>query len=226
MKTNKFIFNSISKIETNINEEHSTYNNNITNDLTNNINDTEKHTIVININENINRKIKEEKIRKHRIETNTWMLTNIDLTYENQYRILTYLYNIIILNVELNTCINNKNDIKLYRYFKSHIKCKILNYKQQDLNKNMYNNIDFITFNYVVSLLYNSQLKCYYCSVEIYILYELVRENKQWTLDRIDNDIGHNINNLVICCLECNLRRRRTNKDAFFFTKNLNIVKK
>ena len=59
----------------------------------------------------------------------------------------------------------------------------------------------------------------------IYILYEHVREMKQWSLDRINNDIGHNNGNLVIACLECNLKRRRTNKDAFMFTKNMVIIK-
>jgi hypothetical protein len=48
---------------------------------------------------------------------------------------------------------------------------------------------------------------------------------KQWTLDRIDNDIGHNKNNLVIACLECNLKRKRTNKDKFMFTKNMKIIR-
>ena len=39
------------------------------------------------------------------------------------------------------------------------------------------------------------------------------------------NDIGHNNGNLVVACLECNLKRRRTNKDAFMFTKNMVIVR-
>jgi hypothetical protein len=66
-------------------------------------------------------------------------------------------------------------------------------------------------------------MKCHYCACETYLLYEFVREMKQWSLDRINNDIGHNKGNLVIACLECNLKRRRTNKDAFFMTKNLTI---
>jgi len=67
------------------------------------------------------------------------------------------------------------------------------------------------------------ELKCHYCSEDMFILYEIVRELKQWSLDRINNNIGHNDGNLVVACLECNLKRRRTNKDAFMFTKNLVI---
>jgi len=68
-------------------------------------------------------------------------------------------------------------------------------------------------------------LKCHYCNEKTYILYDLVRETKQWTLDRINNDIGHNTDNVLISCLDCNLKRRRTSKDAFLFTKQLTIVK-
>ena len=45
----------------------------------------------------------------------------------------------------------------------------------------------------------------------------------QWTLDRIDNELGHNIGNLVISCLKCNLKRRRINKNSFMMTKNMTI---
>lgn len=45
----------------------------------------------------------------------------------------------------------------------------------------------------------------------------------QWSLDRIDNDIGHDFGNLVISCLKCNLKRRRINKNSFMFTRNMII---
>ena len=73
--------------------------------------------------------------------------------------------------------------------------------------------------------MHSCKLICYYCNQSTLLLYENVREKKQWTLDRIDNDIGHNENNVVIACLECNLRRRRTNTSAFLFTKQLTIVR-
>jgi hypothetical protein len=57
------------------------------------------------------------------------------------------------------------------------------------------------------------------------ILYEHVREPKQWSLERIDNDYGHNKNNVEIACLSCNLRRKTMYHERFIFTKQLNIVK-
>ena len=71
-----------------------------------------------------------------------------------------------------------------------------------------------------------TELKCYYCKVEMMIMYETVREAKQWTVDRVDNDIGHNTDNYHLACLSCNLKRRRTDDDKFLFTKQLGIVKK
>jgi hypothetical protein len=51
------------------------------------------------------------------------------------------------------------------------------------------------------------------------------REMKQWSVDRIDNDKGHNIDNFHLACLDCNLKRRRRTDEKFLFTKQLNIVK-
>ena len=68
-------------------------------------------------------------------------------------------------------------------------------------------------------------MKCYYCNCKMSLLYEYVREEKQWTVDRIDNNFGHNNNNIVIACLHCNLRRRCIYHEKFVFTKQLNIVK-
>jgi hypothetical protein len=59
----------------------------------------------------------------------------------------------------------------------------------------------------------------------MFILYENVREPKQWTVDRINNDLGHNNDNFVLACLDCNLKRRCKSCDKFLFTKQLNIIR-
>jgi hypothetical protein len=107
----------------------------------------------------------------------------------------------------------------------SQIDNKLASYKQQDILKKRYDETDFIKIKEVIKMLYDCGLECCYCKEKTYILYDIVREMKQWTLDRINNDIGHNTNNVIISCLDCNLKRRRTSKDAFLFTTQLNIVK-
>jgi hypothetical protein len=165
-----------------------------------------------------------KKERRKRVETNTWGLNDVELSFETQLKILKNIH----IAINSTSIISKSKDIKLDKdqhFVASHIKTKISSYKQQDLLKNMFLLDEFVSFEYVVSLLNDCDLKCHYCSCETYLLYELVREMKQWSLDRIDNDIGHNKNNLVISCLECNLKRRRTNKDNFFMTKNLKITR-
>jgi hypothetical protein len=161
--------------------------------------------------DNINNK----KEKKKKVETNTWGLNEEQLAFKRQFDLLKNIHNksSVTIDADINYLIIN------------HIKTKISSYKQQDLLKSLYLESEFITFEHVIELLNVCDLKCHYCSCETYLLYEFVREMKQWSLDRIDNDIGHNKGNLVVACLECNLKRRRTNKDAFFMTKNLTITK-
>lgn len=156
------------------------------------------------------KKINCEKEKKMRVETKTWGLNEEELSHENQLSILK--------------CID-KEKTSYTSLFVSHIKSKICSYKQQDILKKKLNENLLVDFNEVIKLLSDCEMKCCYCSHNVYILYEKVRESKQWSLDRINNDIGHNKGNLVIACLECNLKRRRTNKDAFMFTKNMVIIK-
>lgn len=103
---------------------------------------------------------------------------------------------------------------------------KLSGYKQQDKLRKIYDANNVITRQKIKDYLLDCNLDCYYCREKCLILYELQRENKQWTLDRINNDVGHNHDNVVISCLECNIKRRRKSKDAFVFTKQLKIVKK
>jgi hypothetical protein len=156
---------------------------------------------------------KEKKEKKKKVETNTWGLNEEELSFDTQLDILKNIHN----NV------SSINNYKLTNFITSHIKTKISSYKHQDILKNIFLEPDFVTFDYIIDLLNECNMKCHYCACETYLLYEFVREMKQWSLDRINNDIGHNKGNLVIACLECNLKRRRTNKDAFFMTKNLTI---
>lgn len=102
---------------------------------------------------------------------------------------------------------------------------KISSYKQQDLLKKHFDENKFITYDILVEKLLENDMKCYYCNCEMFILYEHVRELSQWSVDRIDNMKGHNKDNFVLSCLNCNIKRRNKSSDKFLFTKQLNIVK-
>jgi len=102
---------------------------------------------------------------------------------------------------------------------------KISGYKGQDLKRELYNQKELITLDEVVEKLVASQLRCCYCSVAVVIFYKNVRDLAQWTLDRVDNDVGHSAANTVIACLKCNLQRRRQNEEKFMFTKKLKILR-
>ena len=109
---------------------------------------------------------------------------------------------------------------------KTEIDHKISAYKQQDLVKKVFISDEFITFDYVKQMILSCKLSCHYCKGSMLILYENVREMNQWSLDRINNCLGHNVDNVVISCLKCNLNRRNLNSDKFLFTKQMTIVRK
>ena len=89
---------------------------------------------------------------------------------------------------------------------KSQINQKINSYKNQDIKKKRDHGL--ITYDELIEKLVISKLKCYYCKSNVTIIYEDVRQSNQWTLERIDNAISHTNDNCVICCLECNLKRK------------------
>ena len=109
-------------------------------------------------------------------------------------------------------------------YMRQLISKKVSSYMQQDKKKNRTQE-EFITLAETIEKLVCSQLNCKYCNTKTRILYKNKRDPPQWTLDRIDNDRPHTKDNVLISCLECNLKRRRIDKDKFEFTKKLNIVK-
>jgi len=108
---------------------------------------------------------------------------------------------------------------------KQQITAKISSYKQQDVLKNRYIDNFFVTYEHVKTLLIESCMHCHYCNEDMYVLYERCRDMQQWSLDRIDNSIGHNTGNLVVSCLKCNLQRKNRDSNKFLETKTM-IIKR
>ena len=155
--------------------------------------------------------VQSEKPPLHRvvITNEKWELQDDDYIAENQCIIFTEG--------------SNKNDA--YKKMKKEVQRKISSYKSQDKSKNLYDPDNFVDFTSVRDLLLKDGFKCYYCNELVKLLYKFVRESKQWSLERIDNNFGHNKDNVTIACLNCNLKRRTMYHERFLFTKQLNIVK-
>lgn len=98
---------------------------------------------------------------------------------------------------------------------------KLRGYRVQDIQKGLYSDSEFIQLQQALELLLRSNMMCYYCKEPVKIIYDEVRDPKQWTLERISNDIGHNYGNVEIACLSCNLRRRTMYHERYVLTKQM-----
>lgn len=157
---------------------------------------------------------KAEKDKK-RVVAENWTFSADNYLYEKQIKMINDIH------------ANNYNYIDdVSKIAVQQINKKIYGYKQQDIIKKLYNEDDFINLQSVINKMVECKLKCYYCSESMSVLYDISRESKQWSVDRIDNDKGHNLNNYFLACLECNLKRRRRNDEKFLFTKQLKLIKK
>jgi hypothetical protein len=113
------------------------------------------------------------------------------------------------------------------KLFIKEIKAKLDGYARQD-KENGIPDPDLsaiISLDATVELLLISKLRCVYCRECCELIYKDVMAPRQWTLDRVDNDQGHNAGNVVLACLACNLQRRTMDADRFKFGKQLRVVK-
>lgn len=156
-----------------------------------------------------------EKQRMKRVVTETikWNFTPEELEYSNQFKILNSL-ELMNMNSKIN---KDKSQSLIY----SQIKIKLRSYKDQDMKKNIYDRNKFITFEFIVSKLKQCSMICFYCKQTVNILYEYVREPRQWTVERMNNDYGHNHDNVEIACLSCNVRRKTMYFERYISTKQL-----
>jgi len=168
----------------------------------------------INIDEEMltgkKKQIKIEKIRKDRIITKEkkWCLKDEEYEPECQLKILKE---------------EESNDI--YKLITREICKKISGYKSQDQKKKKYDTDLFIDERFIKEILIETEMNCYYCKKKTLLLYKSVREPLQWSVERIDNNFGHNKDNVTIACLSCNLRRKTMYHERFRFTKQLKIEK-
>ena len=143
----------------------------------------------------------------------SWQFSATDLQHDMQRSYIKQLHSKIV---------TAKQPCKVIQ---QHIMQKLNGYKAQDVKKGFHDPEKFADVEYVIQMLEESSNFCYYCKDSVHVLYENVREPKQWSLDRIYNNQGHNKGNLVIACLKCNVSRKTMYHERYAFTKQLVIVK-
>jgi hypothetical protein len=159
--------------------------------------------------------------------TNHWMKhvsenndSNDDNINQNTNQFLTPEYQYIFL-----TQISNQPQEKV-DFLRRQLSKKISGYYEQDLKKGIFDSLKAITVDQVIQKCIECQLQCYYCQTQVKILYEIVRDPLQWTLERLNNEQGHNQDNVVIACLKCNISRRCMNSERYVKTKQMTTVLK
>lgn len=160
------------------------------------------------------KKIKLKKTPKNRVITQEkrWVLQSEDYKPSRQW-------NCLFVSIE------EKLEDWMRTLAKQQIMAKICGYRAQDIKNKLLNIDEFVNLDYVMVLLQKSCMKCFYCKEMVQVLYEHVREPKQWTLDRIENNQGHNKSNVIISCLQCNLNRRCIYHERYVFTKQMKIIR-
>jgi len=148
------------------------------------------------------------------VQNENWAVTAE--TYSTQEAQLSLLYDLQSDRQPLNVCGN---------ILLSHLKTKQSGYRSQDTIKGIYDETRFVQVDNIVQLLIDSGLSCFYCKKWATLFYENVRDPRQWSLERISNNDGHNRGNLVIACLDCNMRRRTMYQDRYIATKQLRVNK-
>ena len=162
-----------------------------------------------------NKLIAMKKTPKNRAITQTdmWNITEEDMQPDAQ---LTYIRQLV----------NNENvDVNPCQVILKHVTQKIAGYRAQDIKKSLYEPDQIVDVHYALKTLENAENICYYCKKPVQVLYEKAREPLQWSLDRIDNSIGNNKENVVIACLQCNVGRKTMHQGRYAFTKQLVITK-
>jgi len=147
-----------------------------------------------------------------RKECLNWILPDEFMTNKKQIEIINNLY--------------LENAFEHDAFIKKELNKKITGYKNQDIKNNIYDIKKLISLEETIEKLMMSKIKCFYCKENCQLLYKTIFEKKQWTLDRINNNNGHTSDNVVISCLECNIKRGNMDNERFKKGKEIRIVRK
>ena len=169
-----------------------------------------KHVVCIEGKRNTDKFLNKDKVKRKR--TLKWTIDDAYFDYNKQMEVIRRL-------------IADDTDLEERKFFIKEIKNKLDGYARQDNENGTKDLSAFISLNATIELLLISKMRCTYCRECCELIYKDVMAPRQWTLDRVDNDQGHNDGNVAIACLACNLQRRTMDAERFKFGKQLRVVK-
>jgi RNase P subunit RPR2 len=172
--------------------------------------ETNKHIVCIEGKRNADKLL--NKPKPQRTRTMKWTIDDAFFAHDKQLEVLRRL-------VADDPSLNER------KFFIKEIKAKLDGYSRQDVANGVLDLSAFISLDATIELLLVSKLRCAYCRECCELIYKDVMAPRQWTLDRVDNDRGHNDGNVVLACLACNLQRRTMDSERFKFGKQLRVVK-
>jgi hypothetical protein len=152
------------------------------------------------------------KHNPQRSRTMKWTIDDAFFDYNKQLEVLRRL-------------IADDNTLEERKFFRKEIKAKLDGYVGQDIKNGIHDLAAIISLDAIIELLLISKMRCTYCRECCELIYKDVMAPRQWTLDRVNNDQGHNGGNVVLACLACNLQRRTMDAERFKFGKQLRVVK-
>jgi len=130
-----------------------------------------------------------------------------DITIWDWDRMSTKLKYTAMSRVKLPSQINFMNVAFLDKYIKpKNLKQKIESYKETDAKKGLKNDIDE---EYIIGLIEKQNHMCHHCHKDLLVDDYERKGEKQYSVDRVNDSIGHTKTNVVISCWECN--RKHTN---------------
>ena len=98
---------------------------------------------------------------------------------------------------------------------KQRLKKKVSSYNSQDKRKGRYSALNTLTEGDMLEIINTVGVDCYWCDRKTVLNPENKYSKNQLTLDRINNDIGHTVDNCIISCFECNMERGDMSFDEF-----------
>jgi hypothetical protein len=167
---------------------------------------------------------KPEKTKRVITNTDLWVFTDEELEPRNQIQFLHMCKNGTLRE-------QTPREKQIVQIMKMQMRQKLSGYRSQDVEKGLFDKDAFLDLPYLLNMLIDHDVDsttpclCYYCKEPVFITYSYKREPKQWTVERINNSIGHNKGNCVIACLTCNVRRKTMYHERYVMTKQMVVVK-